>query len=591
MTARIKLLDQLVADQIAAGEVVERPASVVKELVENSLDANCRQITIEVENGGINKIKIVDDGVGIVKEDLLLALSRHATSKIASTHDLMAIQSFGFRGEALASIAAVSQFTLTSCNATEAHAWQISNLTKKDIKPAAHPRGTTVEVNNIFYNTPARRKFLKSATTEYQHIEKLVMRLALSAFNVAWRLIKDGKQVFYCPVATTASEQLQRLQKLLGRDFADAAFAVNFSTQQFTLDGWLAAPHYTRSQADQQLQYINGRYVRDKVISHAVKEAFHDVMFHGRFPAYVLFLSCDPGLVDVNVHPAKHEVRYRHSQDIHQFVYRALKEALQQLQPATPLAKAATTDNRQQQFYANRPLEFRAPQAAENNVENNRALIRAMATNVDEMAAVTAVPSKITVAEQPLGEAIGQVHDIYILAQNEQGLVIVDMHAAHERVLYEQLKTRTNLNDHVQQLLVPETIALNRQEMQLFQDAAQYFSEAGFVIDQAGPQALVVRAVPQCLANKAVVQLVKDVLADLDVNGLSQRLEQLQHQILGTIACHAAVRAHHHLTLAEMNALLRDMEKTTNSGFCNHGRPTWREFSLKELDRFFLRGQ
>ena len=579
----IQILSPLLANQIAAGEVIERPASVIKELLENSFDAGATEILIEVEQGGQQLIRVRDNGLGIRKEELALALSRHATSKISVVNDLDQIHSLGFRGEALASISAVSRIELTS-RFHEAELAFIVRAQDGEIdepKPAAHPSGTTIAVNDLFYNTPARRKFLRSPATEIQQIEKSVLRLALSHFSAAIKLKHNNRDIFALTAATTRTQQEQRISKLLGTEFLQQAFFIEFEAAGMKLSGWLAEPKFNRSQTDMQYFYINNRFVRDKVLTHALRDAYHDVMFHGRHAAFILYLTIDPKLVDVNVHPTKHEVRFRDSHSVHELVRRGVKEALAQIRPGEihiPQPQAGMPH-----FTAPAPRNYPQYQAQE-TVE--------LAVH-EPQAHYQKSNYQIEVANLPkLGMAIAQLKQTFILAQSEAGLVIVDMHAAHERVLYEKLKAQEKQQKiTVQQLLVPLTLSLSLEEMQIWQERLNELKQAGINTEQVGPCEIIVREIPSLFAKANIKQLICDSLADWLKTENSDRTQHQHNHILATIACHAAVRAPHELSITEMNALLRDMEQTPHGGLCNHGRPTWKLFNYSEMDAWFLRGR
>lgn len=603
----IHQLDELLSNQIAAGEVVERPASAVKELIENSLDANSTQITVEIERGGQDLIRIRDNGSGILPDELPLALARHATSKIATFSDLEHVASLGFRGEALASIAAVSRLKLCStvAGAESGFALTCEGGQISDSKePIAHVQGTTVEIRDLFYNTPARRKFLRTERTEYQHIETIIQRLCLSRFDVAFHLLHNEKTQLRLPIADTTLAQEKRLIEVLGQPFVDEALAIEFRAAGMRLWGWIAMPGFTRSQADMQYFYINGRFIRDKLLMHAAKQAYHDVLFHGRHPAYILYLECDPTIVDVNVHPTKHEVRFRDSRTIHDFVMRAIKDALSQVRPQDhaidemPLTTVAESSAP----VVEQPVVIPERTAITPSLQSAPVQQRSMPLNVKAQVAqyqkLCAEPEELMVtASEPvsepfLGTPIAQLHDIYILAQNERGLVIVDMHAAHERILYEKLKQQLDTSNLAsEKLLVPITFKLNKAEMACCLDNASTFAATGIVIEELGDDSVAIREIPSILKNKDIEQLCRDVIADLLVHQSDRRLAETINHILATVACHAAIRAHHKLTIPEMAALLRDMENTDNSGCCNHGRPTWTELSMPALDKLFLRGQ
>ncbi|WP_422505984.1 DNA mismatch repair endonuclease MutL [Stenotrophomonas sp. GZD-301] len=623
----IRQLPDILINQIAAGEVVERPASVVKELVENALDAGATRVDIDLEEGGVRLIRIRDDGGGIAPEELPLAVSRHATSKIASLDDLEAVATLGFRGEALPSIASVSRFTLSSRRPGDAHgsALQIEGGKLGEVTPRAHAPGTTVEVRELFYNVPARRKFLRAERTELGHIEEWLRSLALARPDVELRVSHNGKASRRYKPGDLYSDA--RLGETLGEDFAAQALRVDHSGAGLRLHGWIAQPHYSRASTDQQYLYVNGRSVRDRSVAHAVKMAYGDVLFHGRQPAYVLFLELDPTRVDVNVHPAKHEVRFRDSRLIHDFVYRTLKDALAETRAgmtavgveagagmATPMdmqampAGSAGTGGyalagggggggmgggqwRPQQS----PLGLRVADAP----SAYAALYAQPRADDDTAAAPMPMPGQYglptTSADSgvpPLGYAVAQLHGIYILAENAEGLIVVDMHAAHERIGYERLKTaHDGIGLHAQPLLVPITLAVGERDADTAEREADTLVSLGFEITRSGPGSLHVRSIPALLANAEPEGLLRDVLTDLREHGQSRRIASARDELLSTMACHGAVRANRRLTVPEMNALLRDMEITERSGQCNHGRPTWARFSLAEIDRWFLRGR
>jgi DNA mismatch repair protein MutL len=586
----IRQLPDTLINQIAAGEVVERPASVVKELVENALDAGARRIDIDLEEGGVRLIRVRDDGEGIAPDDLPLAIARHATSKIASLDDLEAVGTLGFRGEALPSIASVSRFTLTSRQAHNDHgaALQIDGGRIGELTPQGHPRGTTVEVRDLFYNVPARRKFLRAERTELGHVEEWLRSLALARPDVELRVSHNGKPARrYRGDAMFASSE--RLVETLGAEFGHNALRVDHAAAGLRLHGWIARPVYNRASADQQYLYVNGRAIRDRSVAHAVKQAYADVLFHGRQPAYVLFLELDPRAVDVNVHPAKHEVRFRESRLIHDFVYRTLQEALAETRAgATPQASIAESS-------AGPGARWAMPQSD-------------LALRIDELrsgyAALHANPSNATVVEDhalpgttdetipPLGYAIAQLHGIYILAESRDGLIVVDMHAAHERIGYEKLKAaHDGVGVRVQPLLVPQTIAVSERDADCAEREMRTLALLGFDVSRAGVQSVLLRGVPALLVDSDVASLLRDVLVDLRENGSSRRVDDARDGLLSTMACHAAVHANRKLSVTEMNALLREMEVTLRSGQCNHGRPTWAHFGLADIDGWFLRGR
>jgi DNA mismatch repair protein MutL len=575
-------------NQIAAGEVVERPASVVKELVENSLDSGAGDIAIDVLAGGSKLIRVRDNGSGIEKDELALALSRHATSKISSLDDLEAVVSLGFRGEALPSIASVARLELVSRSAGADSAWQVGadsgELTSP--RPAAHPQGTTVEVHDLFYNTPARRRFLRTERTEFGHIEKWLRRLALSRPGVAFTLTHNRRTVLQLPAAYSDDDRLRRVARICGEAFGDQALFLQHETEGMALEGWLALPTYNRSQPDQQFWFVNGRSVNDKTLSHAARHAFRDVLFHGRFPAYVLNLTMDPALVDANAHPAKHEVRFRDGRRVHGVVSQAIEAALTETRPgghsSMPTSIVRTPGEAQQTM----PLPA-ARHVHAQEVREALAGYRALAAGSTALQ-VDVEPGDIP----PLGFALAQLAGVYILAENSDGLIVVDMHAAHERITYEKLKNSFIDKSIVRQpLLVPVTVAVSESEAGIVENSAGRLEEFGLVVDRAGPTSLVVREMPALLKDSDAESLLRDLVADLSEEGQSNRVENVSHDYLATMACHHSVRANRQLTIEEMNALLRDMETTERADQCNHGRPTWTAISMAELDRLFLRGQ
>ncbi|QSX75514.1 DNA mismatch repair endonuclease MutL [Lysobacter arenosi] len=615
----IRQLPDTLINQIAAGEVIERPASVVKELVENALDAGARRIDIDLEEGGVRLIRIRDDGGGIAADELPLAIQRHATSKIASLDDLEGVATLGFRGEALPSIASVSRFALTSRRIGNDHAatLDVEGGRIGSIVPKPHPQGTTVEVRDLFFNVPARRKFLKAERTELGHIEEWLRQLALARPDVELRVSHNGKPSRRWKGEGDLLSEV-RLHEALGEEFARNALRVDHaggahtegSGQGLRLHGWIAQPAYNRASADQQYLYVNGRAVRDRSIAHAIKQAYADVLFHGRQPAYVLFLELDPRRVDVNVHPAKHEVRFRDARLIHDFVYRTLQSALAETRAGTtaigsgaPVAGASAPDWggsmsmragassagvspafwRQEQS----PLPMQVAEA-----RSGYAALYGAAQPAMTSSAPMPMPQSGDATLPPLGYAIAQLHGVYVLAETAEGLIVVDMHAAHERIGYEKLK---NAHDgeglRTQPLLVPATLAVSEREAEVAEREGETLAALGFEVTRSGPQSLTLRSVPALLAHGDVEALLRDVLADLREHGESRRVAAARDELLATMACHGAVRANRRLSLPEMNALLREMEATERSGQCNHGRPTWARFTLPEIDRWFLRGR
>jgi len=568
----IRPLPDLLISQIAAGEVVERPASVVKELLENSIDAGARAISVQLLEGGVRQIRIVDDGGGIPKEELPLALARHATSKIASLEDLESVATLGFRGEALASIAAVARLTLVSRLRSAPHAWRLGP--ERDVAPAALGGGTVIEVDDLYFNTPARRKFLKSEHTEYAHCEEAVRRIALAHPQVSFHLQHNGRTALHL----AAGDAARRIADVLGAEFAEQARGIEAAAGSLRLTGCAALPAYSRARADAQYFFVNGRFVRDKLLSHAVREAYADILHGSRHAAYALFLDIDPRSVDVNVHPAKTEVRFRDGRAMHQFVFHALQRAL-----AAPLAHAATP--------AAVPAGLTFPAAAPQ--QQALAVAQPVAAYYDfvRQAAAQPMPAAEAGAPPPLGFALAQLHGVYVLAQNASGLVLVDMHAAHERILYEKLKTALDARPAVQPLLVPVVFSASVEEMAAAEEHAETLDRLGFEVAPAGPRELALRAVPALLAHARIPELVRALLADIERFGASRVAAEQRNELLATMACHGAVRANRALSLPEMNALLRQMEETERADQCNHGRPTWTQLTMDELDRLFLRGR
>ncbi|MGY1487942.1 DNA mismatch repair endonuclease MutL [Methylobacillus pratensis] len=613
----IKLLPDQLISQIAAGEVVERPASALKEILENSLDAGSTDIAVALQAGGIKQIKVTDNGGGIARDELRLALTRHATSKIASLEDLECVASLGFRGEALASIAAISRTQITSCHPAEKHAWRIASegsfLT--DIEPAALDAGTIVDIQDLYFNTPARRKFLKTENTEFGHCEEAFRRVALSRPDVNMLLQHNGRAV--ARIAAGSAEK--RFEDILGRDFASEAFYLDESAAGLRLWGMAAKPTFSRHARDTQYVYVNGRFVRDKLISHAIRQAYQDVLHHDRHPAFVLFLELDPALVDVNVHPSKTEVRFRDGQSVHRFIFHALNKSL-----ATPvglpgslvlgIAPAVALDGQMTEpvsvasyprFQSN--IDLRANEASSHFYQTLFGNLQQQATPVAETAVdgdgasqpspwAATVQAGSEAEDFPLGFAVAQIHGVYILAQNKLGLIVVDMHAAHERIMYEKLKNALDASRvAMQPLLLPVSFHADRLEVATVQEqqslADNGLAQLGFDIAVLSPATLAVRAIPIMLKDADAVALARDVLADLRQYGASRAFTERRNELLGTMACHAAVRANRILTIPEMNALLRDMEATERSGQCNHGRPTWFQMTMGELDKMFMRGK
>lgn len=627
--SRIKHLAPMLANQIAAGEVVERPASVVKELVENSLDAGSKHIDIDIEKGGMRLIRVRDNGMGIHADDLTLAISPHATSKIYTQEDLALISSFGFRGEALASISSVSRFNLTSATASE-NAVQINCEGKEnhEILPASHPIGTTVEVRDLFFNIPARRKFLRTEKTEFTHIETLVKRLALANFPVQFTLQHNQKTIFNFLPAHTDEQKEQRVAKLCGKEFMRHALHIDTAVTGIRLYGWIAQPSFSRSQADLQYCYINGRIVRDKMITHAVKRAYRDVLYHGRFPAFVIFLEMEPKDVDVNAHPQKLEVRFHQGRFVYDFLTKSIEQALADVRPAMPQSFTTSAPQSSPKFSMNHQPRFNF--AVEETVQaykafhhpsedqpyqnkrqseatdmpttmlpkNEKAQIENIATEIAKQQQSSKLPETLErrpsaeASDMPLGVALAQLHGVYVLAQNDYGLILVDMHAAHERIVYEKMKKAYAAhNIATQLLLLPVTLELNAEEIRCAEKHQQFLLELGLNLEFLGPETLVIREVPSILSADNIAQLLRDVLSELLVCQSSDEVNSRIDTILSTMACHGAVRANRQLSLTEMNSLLRDIETTERSGQCNHGRPTWTALSMTELDKLFMRGR
>ena len=585
----IRVLPSELVDQIAAGEVIERPASVVKELVENSLDALARRIEVDVERGGIGLIRVHDDGAGIAAADLPAAIARHATSKIACLEDLEAIATLGFRGEALPSIGSVSRLRIVSHAALGEQAAEIAvdGAAVGAVRPAAHPSGTSVEVRDLFFNVPARRKFVRADTTELAHIVRLMERLALSRFDVSFRLRHGARLLLDTPAVDGAGGELARLEAVLGQEFVAGAVPVRHAAGPVQLSGWVGLPTRSRAQPDQQFWFVNGRSVRDRLLMNAVRLAYRDVLYHGRHAAYVLYLQLPPQLVDVNAHPAKLEVRFRDSRQIHDFVFRAVEQVLAATRPNVAAAPAAPS-----------PGGNGAPRSLSLGYgEASGAPLPFADSAPDPWALASLVrdpapPPPGAEAEQPLGAALAQLHGVYILAQNRDGLVLVDMHAAHERVLYEQFKAeRARSSPASQRLLTPLVLGLKAHELAALLERRAEFERSGFELDALGATRLAVRAVPALLDARDVGELIAALVRDLLLDADTHHLEAAADRFLGTLACRSAIHAHRRLTVPEMNALLRQMEATERANQCNHGRPTWTRLSLQQLDQLFLRGR
>ncbi len=631
--AAIRPLADVLVNQIAAGEVVERPASVLKEVLENALDAGARAIDVQLEQGGVRRIRVADDGCGILRDDLALALERHATSKIATLDDLERVGTMGFRGEALAAIAAVARLTLTSRAEGSAHAWRIDG-TDRSLAPAALNQGTVVDVAELFYSTPARRKFLKSEATEYAHCDEVFRRIALARPDIGLQLAHNGRVVHRLP----AGDPLRRVAALMGDDFLQHARTLDADAGPLRLAGFAALPAYSRTSRDAQYLFVNGRFVRDKLLTHAVRQAYADILHGSRHPAYVLFLELNPAGVDVNVHPAKIEVRFREARAVHQFVFHALTRSLAESGAGIGIGIAGGNPNAAKAATEADPADSTAPARAANPlryatagghapppVQGRLAMESASRSYYDFAAsarptaesassppdasgfrptafapsagrlpgasglAEAHIPADATGA--PLGYAIAQLHGIYILAQNVAGLILVDMHAAHERILYEKLKTVLDGHPAVQRLLIPAVLSVSAKDMAAAEECAEVLARMGFEVAPVGPAELAVRSVPALLASAPIAELLRKLLEELREFPASEVVTARRNELLATMACHGAVRAHRSLTIPEMNALLRDMEATERADQCNHGRPTWTQLTMGDLDRFFMRGQ
>ncbi len=587
----IRLLPDLLINQIAAGEVIERPAAALKELLENSLDAGATDVAVQLEGGGIKLLRVRDNGSGISQDELPFALMRHATSKITSLEDLQRVASMGFRGEALASMAAVAHVVLTSRSANSVHAWQIQAVdgSHSDAAPAAHALGTSVEMRELYFNTPARRKFLKSEATEFAYCEETFKRIALSRPDVAFSLQHNNRMVWQLPAQQGEAALAKRIEALLGKEFAQSAVSVSRHAAGLHLYGLASLPAYSKATREAQYFFVNGRFIRDKVVAHAIRQAYQDILHHQRHPAFVLFLDLPPELVDVNVHPAKSEVRFRESQAIHQFVFHTLQQAL-----SAPVSMADNAPNMPHQpapsSYMQQPM--RLPIAAQPLAfydalfGKQRMEDRGQKTEIAnrELEADTGIP--------PLGFALAQLSGIYILAQNSHGLVVVDMHAAHERIVYEKLKTA--LDQHqipTQPLLIPVSFPADALDVATVEEEQAALAQLGFDIAPLSPTTLAVRAMPAMLKQAHAEAAARDVLHELREYGATRALTERRNELLSTLACHSAVRANQSLTIAEMNYILREMERTERSGQCNHGRPTWFQMTITELDALFMRGK
>lgn len=607
--AKIFRLAPQVINQIAAGEVIERPVSVVKELVENSIDAGATEVVIDIEEGGISKIKVIDNGEGIAKDDLLMALSSHSTSKIKSADDLSHIHSLGFRGEALASIASVSRLTLKTRTIDSDYGYEVTSDgfdTIDDPKPVPHPIGTTLEVNDLFYNISARKKFLRTARTEFAHIDELVRRLALARFDIGFKLIHNQKTVFDLPVAVTQEDKEFRIQSLFSAEFLKECFyfthTVNDPRGDLTLSGWIAKPTFSRNQGDWQYVYVNGRMVKDRLVAHALKQAYQDVLYGHKYSAFIVYLEMNPEGVDVNAHPAKHEVCFRESRFVHDFLFRTIHQVIAKPLEETQSINTTTFNQEPAEHLRETPkisfnqekLHFEAPRKPLNvYAELNLDKVQTERSDALFQKEQVIKEAQESIDDAPLGYALGQLHGAYILAENQQGLILVDMHAAHERIIYEKFKNNIHENNTIikQPLLIPKVMDVTPQLAAAVTDFNDILTKIGLVIDAFGERQIIVREVPAALINSQIDNLIIAVLTDIEQYGSSEKITEAMNEILSTMACHSAIRHHRKLTIPEMNALLRDIEKTERAGQCNHGRPTWTSMALTELDRLFLRGQ
>ncbi|MCL6272157.1 DNA mismatch repair endonuclease MutL [Sansalvadorimonas sp. 2012CJ34-2] len=639
---RIQLLSPRLANQIAAGEVVERPASVVKELLENSIDAGATRIDVEVENGGVRLIRIRDNGSGIPKDDMALSLSRHATSKISALEDLESVASLGFRGEALASISSVSRLTLTSNHEGQDSGWKVF-AEGRDMEtissPAPHPIGTTVEVRDLFFNTPARRKFLRTEKTEFGHLEEVVKRLALSHYDVAFTLRHNQRTIHQLRPAKTRVEMERRVATLTNPQLMDNAVVIDMESESSNLRlwGWVGLPTFSRAQTDLQYFYVNGRMVKDRLIAHAVRQAYRDVLYHGRHPAFVLYLELDPAQVDVNVHPTKHEIRFRDGRTVHNFLFSTLNRTLASVRPedqmpptaldtpapapaegvkggefgpqgsmnlnplrqeTSPSAYSSNQAYTGSNAGAQAALKSQSSQPRPMDIHNHMDAYKKLHESAPEAAVAEIkgqpVPESSENAEEvpPLGFAVAQLKGIYILAENANGMVLVDMHAAHERITYERMKTAWHgAGITAQPLLVPESVAVSLEQADAVDECSDDIQKLGFTLERMGPETIVVRQIPALLRGANVSDMVRKLLEDFSKHGSSDQVKAHIDEMLATMACHGSVRANRKLTIPEMNGLLRDMEQTERSGQCNHGRPTWTQLSMQELDKLFLRGR
>lgn len=599
----IRILPEQLIHQIAAGEVVERPASVIKELVENSLDAGATNIEVEVEEGGVKLSRVRDNGCGIPKEELVLAITRHATSKIANINDLECVATLGFRGEALPSMASVSQMRVTSriANADMAYTVNARDGAISDPAPASASIGTTVEVRELFFNVPARRKFLKAERTELQQLTRQLERLALSRFDVGFALKSNGKSIFSYPIADSEQLQKDRIAQIMGEDFVSHALHFNHEAAAMSLHGWVCLPTFARNQPDLQYWYLNGRVMRDRVLNNAVRLGYQDVLFGGRHPAYLLYLKIDPVLVDVNAHPAKLEVRFRDGRQIHDFVHRTIERVLRDTHAGATNLQNMPTDSSAllprieatstQQSMPMWPTQsaYQAEQSRHQYSVNDVGVTQYLESTASDSASTRRLTQSLV---PPLGFAIAQLHGVYILAQDTEGLILVDMHAAHERVTYERLKAVLATGHMpVQTLLVPISVNVTASDAALIEEAVDMLNRVGLEVERRGPTSILIRSVPALLGRWDAMELLQQIIGELRLHDVSNHVERCIDEVIGTLSCHTAVRANRNLSIPEMNALLREMERTVRSDQCVHGRPTWSRITMQELDRLFMRGQ
>ncbi len=591
-TRPIRILSEQLVHQIAAGEVVERPASVVKELVENSLDAGATQITIDIEAGGIRRCRVTDDGCGIERDELTLALARHATSKIANIDDLENVLTMGFRGEALPSIASVSRMRVVSRTSMHevGYAVNADNGLFSDPAPSPHAVGTTIDVADLFFNVPARRKFLRTERTELQHLLRMIERLALARFDVGFKVTSNRRVLVDYPRATNDAERSQRVAQVMGEEFVANSLCIEHQVADMKLSGWIGLPTAARAQADLQYLYLNGRMLRDRMLGNAVRMGYQDVLFHGRYPAYLLFVELDPTQVDVNAHPAKLEVRFRDGRRVHDFIFRTVENVLCETRPGATNYQQAPTHFSGVSDAGSIPMwPSRGPSyaATGNSAQATFSLSPSISNEMVQPAG-----GEIASSVPPLGYAIAQLHGVYILAQASDGLILVDMHAAHERTTYERMKAQASAgNLPTQPLLVPISVNVSAADAELAEEHAVLFARAGLRIERFGPTSIRILEVPALLGRFDAMELLQQLLGELREHGTTRRIDEALNEVLGTIACHDAVRANRALTVAEMNALLREMERTVRADQCNHGRPTWTHVSMAELDRLFMRGR